>query len=398
MKSIELFAGAGGLALGVSRAGFGHTAVVEWDRDACNTLLANRDAGVAFLADWPIIQQDVRLLDFSQFAGQVDFVAGGPPCQPFSLGGKHQGHRDERNMFPETVRVVRQVRPRAFMFENVRGLLRKSFAHYFEYILLQLQYPCIVRHPDERWEDHRARLEKHHLAGVERELEYRVVFQCLNAANYGVPQKRDRVLIVGFRTDVGARWCFPPPTHSRRALLQEQWITGEYWDRHRVRSADRPTPPAGLRMELELTLLENMQPWRTVRDAIGDLPDPNTSGSHRYESHVLVPGARCYVGHTGSPLDEPAKTLKAGDHGVPGGENTLRLVDGSVRYFTVREAARLQAFPDDYVFQASWTEGMRQLGNAVPVDLAEVVASRIRHELRNATGTQATQPAVVSIQ
>lgn len=94
-------------------------------------------------------------------------------------------------------------------------------------------------------------------------------------------------------------------------------------------------------------------------------------------NHVFNPGARSYPGHTGSPLDEPGKTLKAGDHGVPGGENMLLRPDGSVRYFTVREAARLQTFPDDYVFRGSWSETMRQLGNAVPVRLAQVIASSV---------------------
>jgi DNA (cytosine-5)-methyltransferase 1 len=94
-------------------------------------------------------------------------------------------------------------------------------------------------------------------------------------------------------------------------------------------------------------------------------------------NHFLNPGARSYAGHTGSPLDEPAKTLKAGDHGVPGGENTLRLEDGSVRYFSVRECARLQTFPDEWIVEGSWTEAMRQLGNAVPARLAQAVAAEL---------------------
>lgn len=113
-----------------------------------------------------------------------------------------------------------------------------------------------------------------------------------------------------------------------------------------------------------------------------DLP---TAGSEESLSstlnHIFIPGARTYPGHTGSPLDEPAKTLKAGVHGVPGGENMLVLYTGQVRYFTVREAARLQTFPDDYFFPHCWTQTMRQLGNAVPVALAEVIASDIRARL-----------------
>ena len=117
-----------------------------------------------------------------------------------------------------------------------------------------------------------------------------------------------------------------------------------------------------------------------------DLPDPERQPqlAREYHDHRFQPGARSYLGHTGSPLDEPAKTLKAGVHGVPGGENMLRRPDGSVRYFTVRESARLQTFPDDMMFHGSWTESMRQLGNAVPCVLARVVAEGVRDRLADA--------------
>jgi DNA (cytosine-5)-methyltransferase 1 len=119
-----------------------------------------------------------------------------------------------------------------------------------------------------------------------------------------------------------------------------------------------------------------------VRDAISDLPKPKRREHARFANHQFWPGARSYKGHTGSPLDAPSKTLKAGDHGVPGGENMLAMPSGSVRYFTVRESARLQTFPDDYVFRGAWSEAMRQLGNAVPVRLAEVVCGSIADLLR----------------
>jgi DNA (cytosine-5)-methyltransferase 1 len=118
-------------------------------------------------------------------------------------------------------------------------------------------------------------------------------------------------------------------------------------------------------------------PWRTVRDALHGLPDPESPAARRIADHRFQPGARAYPGHTGSPLDLPAKTLKAGDHGVPGGENMLVRDDGTVRYFTLREAARIQTFPDGYRFHGSWSETMRQLGNAVPVMLGRVVAASV---------------------
>jgi len=124
-------------------------------------------------------------------------------------------------------------------------------------------------------------------------------------------------------------------------------------------------------------------PWCTTRDAFADLPDPewDIRKSAEYHNHRFQPGARSYPGHTGSLLDEPAKTLKAGVHGVPGGENMLLRPDGSVRYFTVRESARLQTFPDEFRLHGSWSEAMRQLGNAVPVDLANVIAKNVKEHL-----------------
>src|SRR5690606_4497071 len=133
-------------------------------------------------------------------------VAGGPPCQPFSLGGKHRAHNDSRDMFPEAVRAVRELRPTCFLFENVKGLLRQSFATYFNYILLQLANPLVERAAGESWEDHLERLEKLHTGGKDSGLSYRVVFRLLNAADYGVPQYRQRVFIVGFRSDLGKEW------------------------------------------------------------------------------------------------------------------------------------------------------------------------------------------------
>ena len=122
-------------------------------------------------------------------------------------------------------------------------------------------------------------------------------------------------------------------------------------------------------------------PWVTVRDALKEFPDPVSSEAKNFANHVFQPGARPYTGHTGSPLDEPAKTLKAGDHGVPGGENMIAFPSGDVRYFTVREAAAIQTFPKRFLFSSSWSENMRQIGNAVPVQLAKTLADSIAKTL-----------------
>lgn len=392
MKSIELFAGAGGLALATANAGFDHEAVLEWDQNACDTMRRNKAAGLAHVRDWRVVQGDVSEYDFCQHAGTVEFVSGGPPCQPFSIGGKHQGMDDRRNMFPHAVRAVREIAPKAFLFENVKGLLRKSFANYYQYIIHQLTFPDIARRGDEEWTDHHARLERAITSGKHRGLRYNVVYQLLNAADYGVPQRRERVLIVGVRADLGIRFGFPTATHEEDALLFDKWVSGEYWERHRVAKRNRPLPPDRLRPRIErLSCLWSSalpKPWRTVRDAIGDLPRIGPGERcDRFPNHFYNPGARSYQGHNGSPLDEPAKTLKAGDHGVPGGENMLRMPDGSVRYFSVRECARIQTFPDEWVLEGSWTESMRQLGNAVPVRMAEAVASELRIVIQRADHT-----------
>jgi DNA (cytosine-5)-methyltransferase 1 len=377
MRSIELFAGGGGLGIGLHLAGFHPVKVVERDRDCCATIRKNQDNGVEVVKGWRLFEDDVRRLDFNKYAGKVALISGGPPCQPFSLGGQHRAHLDVRDMFPQAVRAVREARPKAFIFENVKGLTRTTFRNYFEYIRLQLTYPDILAKKGETWPEHLARLEQHYTSNGKDSLTYRVVTQLVNAANFGVPQRRERVFFVGFREDLQVKWSFPPNTHSMEALAWDM-EHGHYWDRHRVTSRNRRPPYRCLSAERPV-----MNPWRTVRDAIADLPDPEReiSDSKKALNHRFQPGARSYPGHTGSPLDEPAKTLKAGVHGVPGGENMLRNLKGKVRYFTVRESARLQTFPDDYEFQGSWTETMRQLGNAVPVELARTVGAEVARYL-----------------
>jgi DNA (cytosine-5)-methyltransferase 1 len=233
MRSVELFAGAGGLGMGLHRAGFEPIQVIEWDRYCCDTLRENQGRHVPAVREWPLTEGDVREIDFRPHAGKVALVSGGPPCQPFSIGGKHRAQSDSRDMFPEAVRAVRECQPMAFIFENVRGLTRPTFRNYLEYIKLQLEHPDIVAREGEDWALHLARLEAHHTSGKRDGLHYNVVSRVLNAANYGVPQKRERVFFVGFRDDLGIEWAFPEETHSLDALLWDQ-LHGDYWERYRV--------------------------------------------------------------------------------------------------------------------------------------------------------------------
>lgn len=390
-KSIELFAGAGGLGIGLSRAGFEPQMVVECNRWCCDTLrdnhgiLANARDQRNYLS-WQVFENDIREIDFTPLAGEVDLVSGGPPCQPFSLGGRHRAYDDARDLFPQAVRVVREVRPRAFVFENVKGLTRNAFLSYFEYVKLQMEHPELLSRPDENWEDHLLRLEQHHTSTKRPGLHYQVVTKLLNSADYGVPQKRERVIFVGFRDDVDARWSIGSGEFSHQALVWDQ-LFGDYWERHNIPTQDRVLEGRSLQISKRLSKDEKPEkiPWRTTRDAISDLPDPQKpSVATLIPDHKYQPNARTYPGHTGSFLDEPSKTLKAGVHGVPGGENMLRRADGSVRYFTVREAARIQTFPDGYKFHGAWSECMRQLGNAVPSELARIVGDSVAKRLDKA--------------
>lgn len=370
--------------MGTHLAGFSTEVVAEWDRWCCDTLRENQAAGHPLAQGMDVREGDVRDVDWPSVPKGIALVSGGPPCQPFSGGGKGRAADDKRDMFPATAEVIRILRPRAFVVENVRGLTRSAFSDYFSYIQLRLAHPELVSRDAESWSDHFARLQAEHTS-VSSDLQYKVITKVVNAADYGVPQQRWRVFIIGFRSDVDAEWSFPESTHSAAALSYDQHVTGDYWERHAVRKRDRLEVPGRRTGKPD----RDARPWRTVRDAISDLPTPTVNGSEVYLNHVLQPGARSYPGHTGSHIDAPAKALKAGVHGVPGGENMLRDVDGSVRYFTVREAARLQTFPDRYRLHGPWGEAMRQLGNAVPVMLAQTVAASVHEHLTLADIRQA---------
>lgn len=392
MKSIEIFTGAGGLAKGLELAGFEHLAFVEWNKDACASLRANFAPDKVFCGD-------IKSYDFSQW-NHVDVVAGGPPCQPFSLGGKHQGDMDHRDMFPAAIKTIQALTPKFFIFENVKGLLRDSFAEYFSYILHRLRNPGFSTGTNIDWKTQLSLLEKCN-EGYSDSIRYNVSYRLINAADYGVPQCRERVIIAGVDSEIDRPWNFPEKTHSEERLLYDQYVTGEYWDRHSVPKSGRPQLSAlmaekiqSIKHDYQLFAPEG-KPWQTIRDCLAGVPDPRSN--HGLTDHVFRDGARSYPGHTGSCFDYPAKTIKAGGHGVPGGENMIRYPDGSIRYFTVFEAKKIQTFPDNYAITGAWGEALRQIGNAVPVTLAKKLGASamtfLKHQFDYCRLTRKTQGA-----
>lgn len=332
MKHVDLFAGGGGLAYGCKLAGFEPFIYADNDKWCADTLRANN---APFGLGGPLIERrDIRDTKWNDLQVGVDLLTGGVPCQPWSVGGLAKGMEDDRNLWPEFIRAMGECLPKAFIIENVQGILRPQFKPYLGYLMNALKSPTVRRWGDEPWESHAKAVR---YAGGKGSLHYDVHILQLDAMNYGVPQKRKRLLLVGFRKDLGIEFKFD----------YKHWFS----DGKKI----------------------------TLRDAIGDLPDPRSieAGRWKDDGHVYVPGARVYRGHTPNKLDLPAKTIKAGVHGMPGGEGIVELDDGSIRYLTVRELARIQTFPDGYRFRGSRSQQIKQIGNAVPVRLAYYVAQSV---------------------
>lgn len=326
-RAIDLFAGAGGLSLGLKMAGWDVRVAVEYDATAVETHRKNMPE-VLHVCD------DVRDIDFTTYAGAIDLVAGGPPCQPFSVSGKQMGHLDVRDMVPEFIRAVREIKPRAFLLENVNGLTLTRFRPYL----------------DERLHDLEA-------------LGYDVHWKVLNAADYGVPQKRLRLFIVGLPH--GTPFSFPSPTHgphtSKKYQTVRQALANVPHDepnRAKVVLAKNPilrkSPYAGMLLNGKGRPLNMDAPSLTI---------PATAGGNR--THIL----------------DPDGILKKYHEHLSSGGSPQSGVLHECRRLTVRESARLQTFPDWFEFIGRRNQHYAQIGNAVPPDLAKVVGTAVLSSL-----------------
>ena len=249
--------------------------------------------------------------------------------------------------------------------ENVRGLESGLHKPYLDYVVNQIKFPDSLPNPDESWMEHAKRINLH---SEDKKAcpAYNVGWKVFNAADFGVAQVRHRLFIVATSRAL-PEYQFPSPTHSKQGLLQEQ-LTEAYWQ-----TRDLPMPKQSRTLVLKSGTDSSLLPWKTVRDQTSSLPEPSPVEDRTSNNHWIIAGARAYAGHTGSALDWPSKTIKAGVHGVPGGENSVICDNGSLRYYTLREMARIQSFPDEHFFTGVRSSVIRQIGNAVPCALAAAV-------------------------
>lgn len=323
---IELFAGAGGLGIGLEQAGLKCKALNEIDKWACQTLRANRP-------HWNVLEGDIRNFSFAEYKGQINVVTGGFPCQAFSYAGKKLGLEDARGtLFYEFARVVQEVQPDICIGENVRGLLNHDKGRTLQGMISVLD-----------------------------EIGYRVVapVQVLKAIHYKVPQKRERLILVGVRKDLSAAYQYPLPFDTIYNL-EDALKKGALYD------SDVPDSPGQKYPEHKKKVLDLVPPkgyWR-------DLPI-EIQKSYMMKSFYLGGGKTGMARRIG--WDEPCLTLTCS----PAQKQTERCHPDETRPFTVREYARIQTFPDDWAFSGSVSQQYKQIGNAVPVNLAKEIGYSI---------------------
>lgn len=318
--SVELFAGGGGLALGMHKAGFKHLLLNEFDKDACATLIKN-------MPSWNVVQGDIHDVNFTPYNGQVDFLSGGFPCQAFSYAGKRLGFEETRGtLFFELARAVKEIQPKVFMAENVRGLLEHDKGRTIETI-----------------------------RSVIAELGYTLIEpRVLRAIMYNVPQKRERLILIAVRNDIAPYVSFHwPSVCGDFRTLRDAFYSGDLYDTDVPISEGQKYP---LSKERVMELVPEGGDWR---DLPSDVAKEYMKGSYH------LGGGKTGMARRLS-MDEASLTLTC----APAQKQTERCHPIETRPLTVREYARIQTFPDSWEFCGSLSAKYKQIGNAVPVNLA----------------------------
>lgn len=367
MKVVDLFCGAGGSALGALSRVAGELICYDNAPEAVETVGANCQLFGSKEGSVTVSQRNLILDPVVEVSG-VDLVIAGPPCQPFSLGGRRGGFSDIRSGFGSVATSIEALKPKAFVVENVEGI---SFADFREDLGVWVHRVAGKR-----------RLAGREFKGRSGEIlgrSYWCSWRVMNAANYGLPQMRKRWILVGIRNDLyEGQFGWPEKTHGLQELVHAQKVTGSYWKEHCI----RPPRQISWFRDSSSTMPDSLDRlrWNTCRDVVNQLPRPksSTSGTNYRFGHYLRDGVRNYRGHSGSWVDFPAKTIKAGSHGVPGGENALRFTNGRLRYMTLQECALIQGFPREFRFDDSFTKVVRMIGNACPPVLIERIVAHLR--------------------
>lgn len=328
--TIELFAGAGGLALGIEKAGFDTLGLIEFDKAAADTLKCNRP-------HWRVINDDIAnisCLDLKEYfgleSGELDLLSGGAPCQSFSYAGKRLGLDDARGtLFFHYAKFLEQLQPKIFLFENVRGLLTHDKGRTYRTI-----------------------------TDIFESTGYKIQRQILNAWDYGVPQKRERLITIGTRSDLSDKIAFEFPTpHKYKPVLRDILL-------------DCPKSEGALYSEQKRKIFEMVPPGGYWRDI------PEEVAKKYMKSCWNMEGGRTGILRRMS-LDEPSLAVLTS----PSQKQTDRCHPLEARPFTIRENARCQSFPDDWQFCGSIGQQYKQVGNAVPVNLAYDIAVKLKEAL-----------------
>lgn len=334
--SVELFAGAGGLALGMEMAGFQHVLLNEFDHEACETLRVNRPG-------WNVVEEDIHTVDFTGLKGKVDFLSGGFPCQAFSYAGKRRGFEETRGtLFFELARAVKEIQPKVFLCENVKGL---------------------------REHDNGRTLET--ITNVIEELGYSLIPpRVLKAVMFKVPQKRERLFLVAVRKDLADKVSFDWPAPYRRVMtLRDAFFAGDLYP------VDVPESEGQQYPEKKKNVMDLVPMGGDWRDLPEEVAKEYMKGSYN------LGGGKTGMARRLS-LDEPSLTLTC----APAQKQTERCHPTQTRPLTVREYARIQTFPDDWNFSGNMSSKYKQIGNAVPVNLAYAMGRaviRLMNQIEN---------------